>query len=127
VSGARGRIVGVEDEMNATSTDAPAGCAAVLEAIPVSVIVSPGSGTNLSGDWWSMELRELGIAVCEYGLETTERALVHAIAAETRERLNTSNLSASESALVIRLDVAARNGLLSDLLQAAQVVELATR
>jgi hypothetical protein len=115
----------VMDEM-AVPRDTLAQLAAALEAIPVSVTVSPGSGINVSSDWWSLELRQLDVAVSEYGLDTAEQALVHAVAAETRSRLDTGTLSASESALAIRLQLASQMGLLADLLQAAQVVELAT-
>jgi hypothetical protein len=125
VAGARGRILGVMNQA-AAPREPLAEFAAALQAIPVSVIVSPGSGINVALDWWSLELRELNVVVCEYELKTAEQALVHAVAAETRERLDTGSLSPSEAALVIRLELASRMGVLADLLHCAQVVEIAT-
>lgn len=98
--------------------------ATALQAVRVSVILSPGSGTNISSDWWSLEISELGVTVCKYGLEATQYAFVQAVAAETRTRVDAGNLSGPECALVTRLYLACLMGLLADLLQDAEVVEL---
>lgn len=89
----------------------------------VHVIVSAGSGTHLSRDWWVLAIRELDVVVCEYGLEAAEHALAEAVAVETRRRIDTGDLSPSECRLVVRLWLASRSGVLAELLRRAQVVE----
>src|SRR4051794_37806096 len=96
-----------------------------LEAFRPTVILSPETGSSLSGDWWSIGVPELDVQVCEYGLEAASAALCVAVQTEVRRRVEESALSEADCGLVLGLFFADATGKLAILLEAAHVADVA--
>jgi hypothetical protein len=92
----------------------------VADGVSLSVALTPGTGLNLSSDWWDAQIDELGISHCDYGLD----AALSGLAMKLSNALDDEAFDDCEpqhAALVLKLHLARLDGTLWRLLQESTV------
>ena len=92
----------------------------ILERTAVQTALTPGTGLNLNSDWWDARIDELGIAHCDYGIDSA----VSGLALKLSNALDDEAFDDCEpqhAALVLKLHLARLDGTLWRLLQDSTV------
>ena len=92
----------------------------ILARTAVQTALTPGTGLNIASDWWDARIDELGIAHCDYGIDSA----VSGLALKLSNALDDEALDDCEpqhAALVLKLHLARLDGTLWRLLQDSTV------
>ena len=84
------------------------------------VTVKPGTGLNLTSDWWDASIEELGISHCDYGIDTAVSGLAMKISNALDDGVF-DDCDPQNAALVLKLYLAKLDGSMWKLLNESAV------